>query len=47
VSSGPPQQHLTRDQFQSLSGLGNETSQVSSLASITEGGASFSRTVPE
>ncbi|CEL01345.1 hypothetical protein ASPCAL00930 [Aspergillus calidoustus] len=28
VSSGPPQQHLTRDQFQSLSGLGNETSQT-------------------
>jgi hypothetical protein len=36
-----PQSHLTRDQFQSLSGLGNETSQVSLLASIAEGRARF------
>jgi hypothetical protein len=36
-----PQTHLTRDQFQSLSGLGNETSQVSLLESIAEGRARF------
>jgi hypothetical protein len=36
-----PQTHLTRDQFQSLSGLGNETSQVSLVTSIAEGRARF------